>query len=241
MKFFRRKRASVTLVRAWCSPFGEDGPAGELLALVDQVLAATSFQPVEGSINHGYTQQMSSLRRALAKMKPVQLDALTVRDESDEVICSFGAEGASVGDRARAFEIFALLPPASDAAQDKLLQLLMQHRMHYGYARALGPGFNPVSETPIQRGFFARQLEVDGGRADWLVPEMDVRAGAVRGLYPANVFSAIGLARLAGSGLRLPPSAPALGEQLWRPSAAEQAELLRLNPNYRGYLHFGDA
>ena len=241
MIFFGRKRASVTLVRAWCSPFGEDGPAGELLALVDQVLASTTFVPLEGSINHGYTQQMSSLRRALAKMKPVQLDALSVRDESGEVICSFEAEGASVGDRARAFEIFALLPPASDAAQDKLLQLLMRHRMHYGYARALGPDFNPVSETAIQRGFFGRQIEVDGGRADWLVPEMDVRAGAVRGLYPANVFSAIGLARLAGSGLRLPASAPALGDQLWRPTVIERSELLRLNPNYRGFLHFGDA
>ena len=183
---------------------------------------------------------MSSLRRALAKMKPVQLDALTVRDEADEVICSFGAEGASVGDRLRAFEIFALLPPASAAAQDRLLRMLMQHRMHYGYARSLGPGFDPVSETAIRRGFFGRELEVDGGRADWLVPEMDVRAGAVRGLYPANVFSAIGLARLAGSGLRLPASAPTVGEQLWRPSEREQAELLRLNPTYRGYLHFGD-
>ena len=241
MKFFGRKRASVMLVRAWCSPFGEEGPAGELLALVDQVLAGLPAQPLEGEINHGYTQQMPSLRRALAKMKPVQLDTLTVRDEADEVICSFGAEGASVGDRARAFEIFALLPPASRAAQDRLLQMLMHYRMHYGYARALGPGFDPVSETATRRRFFGSQIEVDGGRADWLVPEMDVRAGAVRGLYPANVFSAIGLARLAGSGLRLPPSAPTVGDQLWRPSAAERAELLRLNPNYRGYLHFGDA
>jgi len=241
MMFFRRKRASVMLVRAWCSPFSEDGPAGELLALVDQVLAAIPAKPLEGTINHGDAQPMSSLRRALAKMKPVQLDALTVRDESDEVICSFEAEGASVGDRLRAFEIFALLPPASGAAQDRLLRLLMQHRMHYGYARALGPGFNPVSETPLPRRFFGREIEVDGGRADWLVPEMDVRAGAVRGLYPANVLSAVGLARLAGSGLRLPPSAPSLGEQLWRPSAKERAALLRLNPNYRGYLHFDDA
>ena len=240
MMIFGRKRASVTLVRAWCSPFGEDGPAGELLALVDQVLEATSLTPLEGSINHGYTQQMSSLRRALAKMKPVQLDALSVRDEAGEVICSFEAEGASVGDRSRAFEIFALLPPASDAAQDKLLRLLLQHRMHYGYARALGPDFNPVSEAAIQRGFFGKEIEVDGGRADWLVPEMDVRAGAVRGLYPANVFSAIGLARLAGSGLRLPSSAPSVGGQLWRPTVIERSELLRLNPNYRGYLHFGD-
>jgi hypothetical protein len=238
MKFFGRKRASVTLVRAWCSPFGEDGPAGELLALVDQVLATLATAPLEGSINFGYTQPMSSLRRALAKMKPVQLDALAVRDESGEVICSFGAEGASVGDRSRAFEIFALLPPSATAAQDKLLRLLMRHHMHYGYARALGPAFNPVSETPIRRGFFGAGIEVDGGRADWLVPEMDVRAGAVRGLYPANVFSAIGLARLAGSGLRLPATAPTVGEQLWRPSPPEQAELLRLNPGYRGYLHF---
>ena len=241
MKFFGRKRASVTLVRAWCSPFGEDGPAGELLALVDQVLASLVAAPLEGSINFGYTQPMSSLRRALAKMKPVQLDALEVRDESDEVICSLGAEGASVGDRARAFEIFGLLPPAAQAAQDKLLQLLMRHHMHYGYARALGPEFNPVSETPIKRGFFGAQIEVDGGRADWLVPEMDVRAGAIRGLYPANVFSAIGLARLAGSGLRLPASAPAVGDQLWRPTARERAEFLRLNPAYLDYLHFGDA
>jgi hypothetical protein len=67
-----------------------------------------------------------------------------------------------------------------------------------------------------------------------------VRAGAVRGLYPVNVFSAIGLARLAGSGLRLPSSAPSVGEQLWRPTVIERRELLRLNPNYRGYLHFGD-
>ena len=240
MKFFRRNRVSVTLVRAWCSPFGEDGPAGELLALVDQVLASLVAKPLEGSINFGYTQPMSSMRRALAKLKPVQLDALEVRDESGEVICSFGAEGASVGDRARAFEIFALLPPAADAAQDKLLRLLMRHHMHYGYARALGADFNPVSEAPIRRGFFGPEIEVDGGRADWLVPEMDVRAGAIRGLYPANVFSAIGLARLAGSGLRLPSSAPSVGDQLWRPSAAERAEFLRLNPTYLEYLHFGD-
>ena len=241
MKFFGRKRASVTLVRAWCSPFGEDGPAGELLALVDAVLAGLVATPLEGSINFGYVQQMSSLRRALAKLTPVQLDALEVRDESGEVICSFGAEGASVGDRARAFEIFALLPPAAEAAQDKLLQLLMRHHMHYGYARALGPDFNPVTEAPVKRGFFGAEIEVDGGRADWLVPEMDVRAGAIRGLYPANVFSAVGLARLAGSGLRLPASAPAVGDQLWRPSPAERAEILRLNPGYLEYLHFGDA
>jgi hypothetical protein len=239
MKFFGRRRASVMLVRAWCSPFGEGGPAGELLALIDAVLASIPAKPLEGSINFGDPQPMSSLRRALARMKPVQLDALTVRDESDEVICSFGAEGASVGDRARAFEIFALLPPASDAAQDKLLRLLMHHHLHYGYARALGAGFDPVSETRLQRGLFGRTIEVDGGRADWLVPEMDVRAGAVRGLYPANVFAPIGLARLAGSGLRLPASAPSVGDQLWRPSAAERDELLRLNPGYRAYLHFG--
>ena len=240
MKFFRRKRASVTLVRAWCSPFGEDGPAGELLALVDQVLAAVGAQPLEGAINHGDVQAMSSLRRALAKMKPVQLDTLTVQDESGEIICSFGAEGASVGDRARAFEIFVLLPPAAVALQDKLLHLLLGYRLHYGYARALGPDFSPLSELRVKRGFFDTAIEVDGGRADWLVPEMDVRAGAVRGLYPANVFSAIGLARLAGSGLRLPPSAPTLGERLWRPTAREQAEILRLNPTYRPFLHFGD-
>jgi hypothetical protein len=240
MRLFGRKRASVTLVRAWCSPFGEDGPAGELLALVDEVLGSTSFQPLEGAINFGYTQPMSSLRRALAKMKPVQLDALAIQDEAGEVICSFGAEGASVGDRARAFEIFVLMPPASGAAQDKLLQLLMRYRIHYGYARALGADFNPVTELPARRGFFDQTIEVDGGRADWLVPEMDVRAGAVRGLYPANVFSAVGLARLAGSGLRLPPAAPTLGEQLWRPSAREQAGMLRHNPTYRAFLHFGD-
>jgi|GEM_PF-977101 len=241
MKFFGRKRASVMLVRAWCSPFGEDGPAGELLALVDQVLAAIAAKPLEGAINHGDVQPMSSLRRALAKMKPAQLDTLTVQDESGDVICSFGAEGASVGDRSRAFEIFALLPPAAEAQQDKLLRMLLGYGLHYGYARSLGPDFNPLSEVRVKRGFFDTAIQVDGGRADWLVPEMDVRAGAVRGVYPANVFSAIGLARLAGSGLRLPPSAPTLGETLWRPSAAERAEILRLNPTYRDYLHFGDA
>jgi hypothetical protein len=240
MKFFGWKRASVTLVRAWCSPFGEDGPAGELLALVDQVLAAVAAKPLEGAINHAELQPMSSLRRALARMKPVQLDTLAVQDESGELICSLGAEGASVGDRARAFEIFALLPPAAEALQDKLLRLLLGHHLHYGYARTLGPGFSPSSERRVKRGFFDTAIEVEGGRADWLVPEMDVRAGAVRGLYPANVFSAIGLARLAGSGLRLPASAPTLGETLWRPSAAERAEILRLNPTYRQFLHFGD-
>ena len=241
MKFFGRKRASVTLVRAWCSPFGEDGPAGELLALVDQVLAAIPATPLEGAINHADVQPMSSLRRALARMTPAQLDTLAVQDESGEVICSFAAEGASVGDRSRAFEIFALLPPAARVLQDKLLQMLLGYRLHYGYARALGPGFSPLTEGRVKRGFFDTAIEVDGGRADWLVPEMDVRAGAVRGVYPANVFSAIGLVRLAGSGLRLPASAPTLGETLWRPSVVERSEILRLNPAYRDYLHFGDA
>ena len=239
MKFFGRKRAGAMLVRAWCSPFGEDGPAGELLALVDAVLASTPLKPLEGRINFGDLQPMSSLRRALARMKPVALDALAIQDESGEVICSVGAESASVGDRVRAFEVFALLPPASEAAQDRLLRLLMRHRMHYGYARTLDPGFDPMTEMRARRGFFDRTIEVAGGRADWLVPEMDVRAGAIRGLYPINVFSAVGLARLAGSGLRLPPSAPTLGEQLWRPTVVEQSELLRTNPAYRGFLHFG--
>ncbi len=241
MKFFGRKRPGVTLVRARCSPFGEDGPAGQLLALIDQVLASTPIKPLEGSINFGYTQPMSSLRRALAKMRPTQLDALLVHDASGEVICSFGAEGASVGDRARAFEVFALLPPASDALQDKLLQLLMGHNLHYGYARALGPDFSALSESPLKRGLFSTSIVVDGGRANWLVPEADVRAGAVRGLYLANVFSAVGLARLAGSGLRLLPSVPTLPETLWRPGVAERAEILRLNPTYRDFLHFEDA
>ncbi len=241
MKFFGRKRASVTLVRAWCSPFGTDGPAGELLALVDQVLAAIPTSPLEGSINYGYMQPISALRRALARMKPVQLDALLVHDESGEVICSFGAEGASVGDRSRAFEIFALLPPVGPAVQDKLLRLLMRHAMHYGYARTLGADFDPLSEAPIRRGLFKPAIEVDGGRADWLVPEMDVRAGAVRGLYPVNVFSAVGLARLAGSGLRLPSSAPGHGDVLWRPSPPELGEISRVNAAYRRFLHFGDS
>jgi hypothetical protein len=240
MKFFGRKRASVGLVRAWCSPFGEDGPAGELLALVDEVLAATSMQPLEGQINFGEMQPMSSLRRALGRMKPVTLDALAIHDEAGEVICSFGAESASVGDRVRVFEIFALLPPASETARDRLLRLLMRHHVHYGYARTLGAAFDPATEMPARRGFFDQTIEVAGGRADWLVPEMDVRAGAVRGLYPLNVFSAVGLARLNGSGLRLPPSAPTLGGLLWRPSIIEQSELLRTNPTYRGFLHFGD-
>jgi len=240
MMFFGRKRASARLVRAWCSPFGEDGPAGELLALVDAVLASTAFPPQEGQINFGDTQPMSSLRRALARMKPMTLDALAIQDEAGELVCSFGAESASVGDRVRAFEIFVLLPPASEAAQDKLLRLLMRHHMHYGYARALGGALDPLTEMPARRGFFDRSIEVAGGRADWLVPEMDVRAGAVRGLYPLNVFSAVGLARLAGSGLRLPASAPSLGGQLWRPSVIEQSELLRSNPAYRGFLHFGN-
>jgi len=240
MVIFGRREAGVTLVRAWCSPFGDDGPAGELLALVDQVLAGIPAEPLEGAINHGAAQPIASLRRALAKMRPVQIDSLRVRDGSGEVICSLDAEGASVGERARAFEIFALLPPAAEASQDRLLRLLMGHRLHYGYARALAAGFNPLSESPIRRALFGAGIEVDGGRADWLVPEADVRAGAVRGLYPANVLSAVALARLAGSGLRLPSSAPTLGEQLWRPSAAELSALRSSNAGYRGFLHFGD-
>jgi hypothetical protein len=145
-----------------------------------------------------------------------------------------------VGERVRAFEIFALLPPAADAAQDRLLRLLMGHCLHYGYARALAAGFDPLSESPVRRALFGARIEVDGGRTDWLLPQADVRAGAVRGLYPANVLSAVALARLAGSGLRLPSSAPTLGEQLWRPSAAELSALRSSNAGYRGFLHFGD-
>jgi hypothetical protein len=241
MVIFGRRQTGVTLVRAWCSPFDEDGPAGELLALLDRVLAAIPAEPLEGAINHGVLQPIASLRRALVKMRPVQLDSLRVRDGSGDVICSLDAESASVGEQARAFEIFALLPPAADAAQDRLLRLLMGHRMHYGYARGLAAGFNPLSEAPIRRALFGARIEVDGGRADWLVPEADVRAGAVRGLYPANVLSAVALARLAGSGLRLPSSAPTLGGLLWRPSAAELSALLGLNAAYRGFLHFGQA
>jgi hypothetical protein len=123
MKFFRRQRASVMLVRAWCSPFGEDGPAGELLALVDAVLDVIHATPLEGSINHGHVQEMSSLRRALAKMKPMQLDALTVRDEADEVICAAMPTGfRAVG---LAYDDF---PQASDAEVRTLLDTARRDR-----------------------------------------------------------------------------------------------------------------
>jgi hypothetical protein len=242
MMFFGSKPTAVTLVRAWCSPFGDDGPAGEFLALVDQLLALMPPASLEGSLNAGYGSPLSSLRRALGKLSPEQVESLSLQDEAGETVFQVEAQADARPDQSPVFGFLVVLPPAAAAVQDRVLATLSAVRMHYGYARVLGPGFSPLTEARVKRSLlgkvtFAPPLP----RSDWLVPEEDVRAGAVRGLYPTNVLSAVALARLSGSGMQLPSSVPGVGGTLWRPSAREQAEIVRLNPTFRDYLHFGNS
>ena len=86
MKFFGSKPTAVTLVRAWCSPFGDDGPAGEFLALVDQILALMPPATLEGALNDGYGSPLSALRRALAKLAPEGVQSLSLQDEAGETV-----------------------------------------------------------------------------------------------------------------------------------------------------------
>ena len=228
-----RKRAGVALVRAWCSPFDEEGPAGELLALVDQVLASIPALALEGSINYGYTQPMSSLRRALAKLKPAQLDALLVQDEAGEVICSVGARArrsAIVRARSRSSPCCRRRPSRRRIQPARLLMATGWLRLRAGTRRRFFAvrGADPAPVLRLVDGGGRRPLRLAGA-------EVDVRA-ARYGPVPANVHFAVALARLVGSGLQLPWSVPSVGDVVWRPSSKEKVDILRVNPSYGDLL-----
>ena len=239
MNLFGFRRPALTAVKAWCSPFGADGLPGELLALVDRLLALLPEAPLEGSLNDSEPQSLSTLRRALARLAPAELESLRLLDAGGELALLVGRDTASTPAAAGAPVLLfvVMLPPAGAASSDRVLALLAGENLHHGYIRSLGARLDPVTEARPRPGAAPEAAAAD--RAGWLVPEADVRAGAVRGLYPANLLSGVALARLAGSGLKLPASIPAGGGVPWKPSPAEQKELVRRNPDFRAFLHFG--
>ena len=240
MNLFGFRRPGVTVVKAWCSPFyvDVDGPAGEYLALIDRLLALLPSASLDGCVNAGELQPLPSLRRALAKMRAVDVESLFLVDEAGEPVLSVVIDPLATAG-ATVFAFVVVLSPAAQAARDPLLQALAGQRLHYAYARSLATHCSPLSEVRSSRSWFRPPQRVPGPREGWLVPEPDVRTGAVRGLFPVNILSALALARLSGSGLRLPPSVPASGGVLWRVDAAEQQEIVRRNPDFKAYLHFG--
>ena len=241
MILFGLKRPVLTVVKAWCSPFAPRGPAGAVLALVDRLLALLPEAPLEGTIDDGEAQPLSALRRALVRLQPTELRSLQLFDAAGELALFVGLDDAAPGP-SPVFLFIVVLQPRGAAARDRVLTLLADEGLHYGYARALASHASAISETRPSRSAPAPAADAAGAsRAGWLVPECDIRAGAVRGLFPANMLSAVALARLSGSGLKLQASIPAAGGVLWRLDAAEQQEIVRRNPHYRAFLHFGDA
>jgi hypothetical protein len=241
MNLFGFRRPGLTVVKAWCSPFGAHGPAGEVLALVDRLVAALPEAPLEGAIDDGEPQPLSALRRALARLQPAELESLQLFDPAGELALFVGADAGAAAPTP-VFLFIVVLPPTVAASRDRVLGLLAAEGLHYGYARVLAPGVDPIAEAKLRRSLPAPSASHAGAaREGWLVPEADIRAGAVRGLFPANMLSAVALARLSGSGLKLQSSIPAFGGVLWRLDAAEQQEIVRRNPDYRAFLHFGDS
>ena len=240
MNLFGFRRPGLTVVKAWCSPFGAQGRAGELLALVDRLVAALPQEPLEGAIDDGEAQPLSALRRALARLQPAELQSLRLFDAAGELALFVGVDAAGAGPTPVLLFV-VVLPPTVASSRDRVLGLLAAEGIHYGYARVMAPGLDPVAEARPRRSVPAQASGQWGAARDgWLVPEADIRAGAVRGLFPANLLSAVALARLSGSGLKLQSSIPAAGGVLWRLDAAEQQEIVRRNPDYKAFLHFGD-
>lgn len=241
MNLFGFRRPGLTVVKAWCSPFGAQGLAGELLALVDRLIAALPEAPLEGAIDDGEAQPLSALRRALARLQPGELASLQLFDAAGELALFVGADTGAAGPTS-VFLFVVVLPPTVASSRDRVLTLLAAEGLHYGYARVLAPKLDPVAEARTRRAVPAPPAgQAGASREGWLVPESDIRAGAVRGLFPANMLSAVALARLSGSGLKLQSSIPAAGGVLWRLDAAEQQEIVRRNPDYKAFLHFGDS
>jgi hypothetical protein len=234
------KAAPVTLVRAWCSPFGTEELAGEYLAFVDALLALIPAASFEGAVNEGDMLPLSSLRRTLGKLAACNAGSLLVHDEAGEPVLAVLQDAASARSGVPVYEVAAVLPPGLPGEVDRALALLAARELHYAYARPLASGVDPMSESRTRRALFpGAPVREEGGREGWLVPLDDVRAGAVRGLYPANVLSAVALARLSGVGLQLPRSVPDRGGVLWRLDAQERSDLLRQSPAFRDWLHFG--
>ena len=243
MKLFARQPApaNVTLLNAWCSPFDDMMQVGAMRDFVDALLAFVAPAAIASEINFGSARSIAGLLRGLGTMRSRDVESLIVSDERGAGVLNIVLITSSLGSAPPVFNVLAVFPCGAPAA-DEMLDVLAAYRIHYAYIRELSGEFSPQSETRIRRSLFGGvSVKVDGSFNHWLVPDRDVRGGAVRGIYPVNVLSDVALQRLAATGLGLPASLPRRGGTVWRLSAEDKAELLRRNPSRGDVLHLDES
>ncbi len=112
--------------------------------------------------------------------------------------------------------------------------------LYYGYSRALSSEYSPLSETKIRQGLFGQTVIVNKREDDWLINPVDIRTGAVKGVYPVNFWPEQVIYKLREIGLQLPAPHNTSGN-LHVFSKSDRAQISLENSQFGKYLHFTDS
>ncbi len=130
--------------------------------------------------------------------------------------------------------------PATDLMSGRPLDDLAVHgHLHYGYCRRLGLEMSPLSESKVHKSLLGTtSVRVNSAKQGWLSGRDDVKAGAIRGLYPVNYWSAEALVEMKALGIVWPADLQ-VGVGLNRIDAAAQLLIESGNPALRRFIRFG--
>ncbi|HEY9109016.1 MAG TPA: hypothetical protein VIN58_20240 [Roseateles sp.] len=190
------------------------------------------------SINYGSERPMQEGLNFLGRAALAEVEALLVFDERN--VLTFAASSLARVGRG-VFEIARLAadPLAEFMTGTRLNDLAAHGRLHYGYCRHLGLDMSPLSESEVRKSLLGTTTaRVDAARRSWLSGHDDVKAGAVRGLYPVNYWSAGALAEMKSFGIAW-PEVVQVGVGLNRIDVAAKELIESMNPGIRRFIRFG--
>lgn len=231
---------------------GKSSPAASLcrgyLTLFDAVeRPATALIPsqwldgLEGgrvSINDGSERPMKDGLKLLGKTSLANLESFLVFNDLDALV--FAASSCPRIGRGVFEMTWIAADPAAEFMNGGPLDDLAGHgQLHYGYCRRLGLDMSPLSESKVHKSLLgATSVRVDAAKQGWLSGRDDVKAGAVRGLYPINYWSTEALMELKALGIVWPADLQ-VGVGLNRIDAAAQLLIESGNPALRRFMRFG--
>ena len=204
------------------------------------ILAPFVDVPTRYCLNYGKETEFSSARFASLSRAVEDLESLLIIDSAGEVPFIIGSVFSS--DEARATLEFVLVAKRTDDFTDgveALRRISSKFKLAYGYCRTLRANFSPLSEAGIKKGVFGSTLSVEKASDAWLLDPHGITNGAIKGIYPVNFWQNNVLGKLSGIGLEL-PQASAGGADIIQFDNAMREEVLKKNPRFARYIHFGD-
>jgi hypothetical protein len=240
MIMFFKKRSIVNLTKLYFSPHSLNEQVN-LSAIATTCFDARVWETSRVSLNYGKEFDSLSWQKKNLTLEYKDLEYLIVVDADAQLILTIGI-AFSQTNREPIFEC-VLVTPADPQFSHELVffeKFASWFTLYYGYSRALGCDHFPSTERKIRKGLLGQTAIVGKLENDWLINPVDIRIGAVKGVYPINFWREQAISKLRDIGLQLPMPHNVIGN-LHVFSKSDQAQVSRENAQFRKYLHFSDS